>query len=132
MREMGGQRAMDKMNSMREKLRELHNLEGSMVREDEKVCWDGALAAWKRAGMPVKRGSGDDSTAQERRIILMMVEEQYNLMMLQELVGKSQDVGRTVFSEEDFGLIQWVRASDFDPILIEMVVMRAGEAASFI
>lgn len=131
---MGSQRAMDKMKSIGEKLLELHNMDGSMVREDEKGCWDGALAAWKRAGMPKKMASGPENTTQVKKVIAMMVMEQYNLAFLQEVVGGARDAGREVFSEEDFRLLdsQGFRGSNPDQDLLNRIVSRAEEAASLI
>lgn len=120
---MGGQRALSKMESLKEGLMELHNEPGSIVADHEKGCWDGALAAWKRVGMP-----------KNQRIYGMMVVEQYNLGFVQEIIGGAQDAGRERFSEEDLKELEecvW-EIERLEEGKVGIVQNRAAEAAALI
>lgn len=119
---MGGQRALSKIETLKEGLMELHNEPRSTVADDEKGCWDGALAAQKRASMP-----------KNHRIYRMMVIEQYNLGFVQSIIREAQDAGRQRFSEEDFKeLEECVWEIEMEAGKVAIVLNRATEAATLI
>lgn len=133
MRFMGGERALTKMASLKGWLVDWHSKEGTTVKEEEKGLLDGALAAWKRAGMPKKGSSGHEATP-EGIIIMCMVLEQYNFALLQEIVGRAQDARREKFSEKDFEELeafQW-QYWTIDSELLKHIEGAAEEAASYI
>ena len=132
-RVMGGERALRKMNDLGEELLKWHNREGSTVREEDKGCWDGGLAAWKRAGMPKKGSRGYEAT-EEGKIIMIMILEQYNFGFVQEVVGRAQDAGRRVFSERDYEALETLEwhVWGIDGELLKVVEERVEEAASLI
>jgi hypothetical protein len=133
MQAMGGVRALNHMRHIGDQLKHLHNQEGSKVREEEKGCWDGALAAWKREGMP-KRSEQGHAATEQGKVIMMMLIEQYSFGALQHIAGTAQDAGRSVFSEEDFGLLERMnlRYSGFDAELLGELEEQAAQAAEFV
>lgn len=116
------------MDEFKEELLKWHNREGSTVRQEDKGCWDGSLAAWKRAGMPKKGSRGYEE------IFESMILEQYNFGFVQDVVGTAQDEGRRVFSEGDFEALEklvW-HVSDTKGELLKIVEESAERAASLI
>jgi hypothetical protein len=132
-RVMGGERALSKMDELQAELLKWHNREGSTVAEEHKGCWDGGLAAWKRAGMPKKGSRGYEAT-EEGKIIMIMFLEQYNFGFVQDIVGTAQAAGRRVFSKSDyeaFEALTW-HFWDIDRELQKIVEERVEEAAELI
>ena len=131
--EMGGERALRKAESLKVELLKLHNRADSAVREDEKGCWDGCLAAWKRAGMPEKGERGYDSTP-EGILLMSVILEQYNRSELQEVFGRARDEGREKLNELDYLELEQLTFHTYDIVRDELIGIEAGlrEAAACI
>jgi hypothetical protein len=80
--ELGGQRALDKVEALCRELKEYHNQHGSEVKENEKGRWGGALYAWIRKGRPVAVHGQPTPTEEEQVVFTMVIVEQYNTSIL--------------------------------------------------
>jgi hypothetical protein len=97
--ELGGQRALDKVETLCRELKEYYDQYGSEVKENEKGRWGGALYVWIRKGRPVAVHGQPTPTEEEQVVFTMVIVKQYNTRKLHDLfiqAGQKDEYGMLV------------------------------------